>query len=114
MARVDARADTVLAGVYMSVPMTEPALPPLETRRRRLIYRATHRGTYENDLLIGGYVRRHVAGMSESEMDSLEAVMDMPDADLADWLTGRRPVPPKSDSPMLRAIRAFAQSPEWR
>ena len=28
-----------------------------EPRRRRLLFRATHRGTYENDLLIGGFVR---------------------------------------------------------
>ena len=27
-------------------------------------------------------------------MDALEAVMELPDADLADWLTGRAPIPP--------------------
>ena len=98
----------------MTLPMTEPAPPPLDTRRRRLIYRANHRGTYENDLLIGGFVRRHVAAMTESQMDALEAVMELPDADLADWLTGRRPIPPGADSPMLQALRAFAQAPENR
>ena len=41
----------------MTLAMTEPALTPLDIRRRRLLYRATHRGTYENDLLIGGYVQ---------------------------------------------------------
>ncbi len=98
----------------MTPPMTEPALTPLETRRRRLIYRANHRGTYENDLLIGGYVRRHIASMTESQMDALETVMEMSDADLADWLTGRRPIPQAVDSPMLQAIRAFALAPENR
>ena len=94
--------------------MTEPALPPLETRRRRLLYRATHRGTFENDLLIGGYVRRHLATLTERDMDALETVMDLPDADLADWLTGRRAIPPAADSPTLQAIRAFALAPERR
>ena len=28
--------------------------------------------------------------------------MELPDVDLADWLTGRRAVPPEADSPMLR------------
>ena len=109
-----ARADTVQAGVYMSLPMTEPALPPLEVRRRRILYRATHRGTYENDLLIGGFARRHLGSMTENQMDALETVMELPDADLADWLTGRRPIPQTLDSPMLQAIRAFAQAPERR
>jgi antitoxin CptB len=46
--------------------------------------------------------------MPDGEMDALEEVMELPDADLADWLTGRRPIPPEVDSPLLRAIRAFA------
>lgn len=92
----------------MTPAMTEPALTPLDTRRRRLLYRATHRGSYENDLLIGGFVSRHLDSLTESQIDALEAVMEASDADLADWLTGRRPVPQAEDSAMLRAIRAFA------
>ncbi|CAH2604613.1 FAD assembly factor SdhE [Rhodovastum atsumiense] len=88
--------------------MTEPAPQPQDPRRRRLLFRATHRGTHENDLLIGGYVRRHIDALTDAEMDALEEVMELPDADLADWLTGRRPVPAEVDSPMLRALRAFA------
>jgi antitoxin CptB len=98
----------------MTLPMTEPALTPPDIRRRRLTYRATHRGSYENDLLIGGYVSRHIGSMTESQMDALEAVMEMSDADLADWLTGRRPIPAEVDSPMLQAIRSFALGMERR
>jgi antitoxin CptB len=81
---------------------------PIETRRRRLLFRATHRGTKENDLLIGGFVRDRIGAMTERELDALEAAMDHPDTDLADWLTGRRPIPPDADSPMLRAMRDAA------
>jgi antitoxin CptB len=79
-----------------------------ETRRRRILFRATHRGTHENDLLIGGYVRRHIAAMDEAALDALEAVMALPDPDLADWLSGRRPIPPEHDGAMLQAMRAEA------
>jgi antitoxin CptB len=88
--------------------MTEPAPPSLDPRRRRLLFRANHRGSHENDLLLGGYVTRHIHDLPDREMDALEEVMELPDADLADWLTGRRPIPPDVDSPLLRAIRAFA------
>lgn len=74
-------------------------------RRRRLLFRATHRGTHENDLLIGGFVRVQIASLSNSDMDALEEVLELPDVELADWLTGRRPIPPEVDTPMLRAIR---------
>ncbi|MDE2319365.1 MAG: succinate dehydrogenase assembly factor 2 [Rhodospirillales bacterium] len=88
--------------------MTEDHNAPLDTRRKRLLYRANHRGTYENDLMIGGFVRERLAAMSEQELDEIETVMEFPDAELADWLTGRKPIPAYADSPMLRRIREAA------
>ena len=73
-----------------------------------MIYRAQHRGTYENDLLIGDFVKARIASMTETELDELEQVMEFPDAELADWLTGRLPIPPHADTPMLRRIRDAA------
>jgi antitoxin CptB len=83
---------------------------PLDNRRRRLVFRAQHRGTYENDLLIGDFVKARIAGMTEAELDEIEEVMEFPDAELADWLTGRKPIPPHADTPMLRRIRTAALS----
>jgi antitoxin CptB len=85
--------------------MTEPMFTPTDTRRRRLLFRATHRGTHETDLLIGGYVSPRIATMTDAEMDALEEVMELPDADLADWLTGRLPIPAEVDTPLLQAIK---------
>jgi antitoxin CptB len=68
------------------------------------LFRATHRGTHENDLMIGGFVRAHLAAFTEAELTALEELMDWPDVDLADWLTGRRPIPDDAP-PMLRRIR---------
>lgn len=80
----------------------------LDTRRRRLLFRATHRGTRENDLLVGGFVSARIAELSETELDALETVLELPDVALSDWLTGRRPIPAEFDSAMLRRIRAAA------
>ena len=81
---------------------------PLDNRRRRVVYRAQHRGTYENDLLIGDFVKARIGEMTEAELGEIEAVMEFPDAELADWLTGRRPIPSYADSAMLRRIRQAA------
>jgi antitoxin CptB len=85
--------------------MSEPESASLDARRRRVLYRATHRGLYENDIVFGGFVRRHIEGMCESELVALEALLELPDNDLADWLTGRLPIPVEVDTPMLRRIR---------
>jgi antitoxin CptB len=76
-------------------------------RRRRLLFRATHRGTAENDLMIGGFVSAHLSSLTEDDLDALEALMEMPDTVLADWLTGRVPIPPEQETAMLRRMRDY-------
>ncbi len=85
--------------------MSEPEPASRDARRRRLLYRATHRGTYENDILLGGFVRRHIDAMREPELAALEALLELPENDLADWLTGREPLPSEIDASMLQRIR---------
>ncbi len=96
--------------LYDTGPMTEPEHASLDVRRRRLLYRATHRGTYENDILLGGFARRHAATLAESELAALEVLLELPENALGDWLTGRLPIPPEVDSPMLRRVREEAMS----
>jgi antitoxin CptB len=88
--------------------LDHPDPHPLDNRRRRLIFRAQHRGTYENDLLIGDFVKAQIAAMTAAELDDLEAIMEFPDTELADWLTGRKPIPTHANSPMLQRIRTAA------
>lgn len=88
--------------VYSQGDQTGP-----DIRRRRLLFRATHRGTFENDLMIGGFVRAHLDDLTEADLDALEAVMEIPDTVLADWLTGRAPIPPEDETPMLRRMRDY-------
>jgi antitoxin CptB len=76
----------------------------LSPRRRRLMFRAWHRGTKEADLMIGGFVKRHIADFTEGELDELEAVLELPDVDLADWLSGRRAIPSHITTPMLERM----------
>jgi len=87
--------------------MTEPDHVAPDVRHRRLLFRATHRGTFENDLMIGGFVRAALPGLTDTDVDALEAVLEIQDALLADWLTGRVPIPAEEETPMLRRIRNF-------
>ena len=84
--------------------MSDPT--ELDARRRRLVFRAQHRGTKETDILIGGFVARHIASLTDADVAALEAVLELWDVDLADWLSGRRPIPPEHDHPLLRQIMA--------
>ena len=83
--------------------MTDEELSP---RRRRLVFRAYHRGTKEADLMVGRFVDRHITAFTDAEMDDLEAVLDYQDPDLTDWLTGRLPIPASHATPMLARMAA--------
>ncbi|WP_245704590.1 FAD assembly factor SdhE [Belnapia rosea] len=108
--RLPRRADRIPMRLYMPAPRPDSDMPSdpsatepteLDPRRRRLLFRARHRGTKEADLMIGAFVERLVAGFTEAELDELEAVLEYPDVDLADWLSGRRPIPAECRTPML-------------
>ena len=76
-------------------------------RRRRLRYRAWHRGTKEMDLVLGPYADAHADGLGEPELLRLETLMDEEDTDLLKWVMGQEPVPNQIDSLLLAEIIAF-------
>ena len=89
--------------------MDETSTQPLpDSRRRRLLFRARHRGTRENDLLIGGFVAAGLSHFSDADIAALEAIMDIPDPVIGDFLTGRGPIPEGYDRALLQAMRDFA------
>jgi antitoxin CptB len=92
------------AAVPSDMPPDDTDAPELDPRRRRLLFRACHRGTKEADLMIGGFVTRHIAAFSEAELAEVEAVLELPDVDLSDWLSGRREPPPQVRTPMLERM----------
>lgn len=76
----------------------------LDVRKRRIIFRAWHRGIREMDLILGQYVDAHIADMSEEDLDELELIMEHEDRDLLTWATGEI-IPPKNvDTPLFRDI----------
>ncbi len=78
----------------------------MDDRRKRLLYRATHRGTKEADRIMGAFAKAHVGRLSEDELDCFEVLLDQNDVDLVDWITGLRPVPQLLDGPLLQRMIA--------
>src|SRR5688500_17493734 len=79
-------------------------------RRRRLRYRAWHRGTQEMDLILGPYADAHLEAMDDAALDRLEALMDRHDTDLLKWAMGQEPAPADLDSVLLCELIAYLQA----
>lgn len=80
---------------------------PLDPRRRRIKFRAWHRGTREMDLLMGRFADAELAGLTHAELDDLERLMEAPDRDMFAWLSGETVPPAEYDTPMFRKVQAF-------
>lgn len=85
---------------YMRVPMTDPRL-------NKIRFRAWRRGFREADLILGPFADERLEGLSASELDEFERLLDQPDHDLYGWITGRDSAPAELDGPMLAQLKAF-------
>lgn len=81
--------------------------PSDDVRRKRLLYRAQHRGFKEADLLIGGFAAANLAAMTDADLDAFEALLAHPDHDLYAWIRGEAPPPAEAQGPVLDALRNF-------
>lgn len=81
--------------------------PTPDIRRRKLAFRAWHRGFREADLILGPFADQHLAGFGEAELDAFEALIEHPDHDLYDWIVGRAAPPASADGAMLERLRRF-------
>lgn len=86
---------------------TETRDDGLDMRRKRLQFRAWHRGMREVDLLLGRFADANIAEFDETELASFEALLQLPDPDVLNWVMGSVAVPPEADSTVLRRILAF-------
>ena len=86
----------------------------LETRRKRLKFQAWHRGTKEVDLLLGRFVDKHLGEFTATDIDWFDLLLDEADQDITDWITGKRPLPPEYDTPLMARIKTLEHMQDER
>ncbi|AZO81238.1 MULTISPECIES: succinate dehydrogenase assembly factor 2 [unclassified Bosea (in: a-proteobacteria)] len=81
----------------------------LDPRRRKILFRAWHRGMRETDLIMGRFADAQIGALSEAELDEFERLIEVLDRDLLSWVTGEADVPENYDSDVFRQLKAFHQ-----
>ena len=75
-------------------------------RRERLRFRSWHRGMNEMDLLMGSFADAHIAAFTPEQLDQYEAILELNDPDVYNWITGAEQVPQEHDSEVMQLLRA--------
>jgi antitoxin CptB len=79
----------------------------LDVRRRKLLFRAWHRGIREMDLIMGRFADSAINELAEAELAEFERLLELQDRLVLAWITGEEPVLAAHDGPLLRRLRQF-------
>lgn len=79
----------------------------LDERRRRILFRARHRGMREMDLILGGFADAEIAALSDAELTDFEELLEPEDQKVFSWVSGTEAIPPEFDTELFRKICAF-------
>ena len=82
----------------------------METLRKRIFYKATHRGMQETDKIIGGFAEQELEKLSKDYLYDFDKLLDVPDVDLLNWILGNEAVPESFDNEIFRLIVVFKES----
>ncbi|WP_031552239.1 succinate dehydrogenase assembly factor 2 [Parvularcula oceani] len=87
--------------------MTDSLSAGLSPARKRLLYRAMHRGFKEADIVIGKFAQANLAEMSDSEAEEFARLLEVPDQELYGWIIRDENVPDNYRGPVLKRLQAF-------
>ena len=78
----------------------------LDPRRRKLLFRAWHRGSREMDLVMGPFADAWIDRLSEDELAEFERLVAMPDPELFSLVVDSQAEPEQANA-LLARLRAF-------
>jgi antitoxin CptB len=99
-------------GVGQQMTGTARSSDGLDARRRKLLFRAWHRGMREMDLIMGRFADARIEQLAAAELADFEHLMEVPDRELLAWITGEADVPPNYNTALFRRLRDFNRSGE--
>lgn len=85
--------------------------PDLAIRKKRLLFRAWHRGTREADLILGSFAESYLPDFDAARLGEFERLLEVTDAELLDWINGRTMPPPEHNHSVTRLLLAFRYRP---
>ncbi len=83
----------------------------LEHRRKKLKFRAWHRGIKEMDLILGRYADEHLEQMSSIQMDQFSKLLKQADDEMYKWVSGAKDVPEEFDNEIMKTLKSFRMIP---
>ncbi|HIJ63180.1 MAG TPA: succinate dehydrogenase assembly factor 2 [Rhodospirillaceae bacterium] len=79
----------------------------MDKDRKRLLFRARHMGTNENDIFFGSFAEENLSSLSNEQLTRFETLLEVSDPDLFLWVAGVKPVPAEYDHDVMGMLKRF-------
>lgn len=58
----------------------------IDTFRKKLLFRSSHRGTKEMDILLGNFFKKYGNSLNDEELIQFQTILEFTDKTLSEWL----------------------------
>tara|TARA_Y100000768_G_C23773742_1_gene584572 strand:- start:430 stop:687 length:258 start_codon:yes stop_codon:yes gene_type:complete len=65
----------------------------LETYKKKIIFKASHRGSKEMDILLGNFIKKYIELFNENELGLFNDILECDDDDIYQWIIGKKEIP---------------------
>jgi antitoxin CptB len=79
----------------------------LDPLRKKLLFRAWHRGIREMDLILGRFADAHIGAMGAPELEEFAFLLEVFDRDLIQWFTGETQTPKEWNTALFQKIKQY-------
>jgi antitoxin CptB len=77
--------------------------------KKKLLYRSNNRGSKENDLLLGKFVKSVVEDMKEEELLMLNNLLNESDVDIFYWINNKENLKTSNHHQIINRIKNFIE-----
>ena len=79
----------------------------LDILRKKLRFRAWHRGTKEVDLMMGRFADSRLDDYDYDQLMQFAALLEAADLEVYDWVIGKTPTPEAYQTPVMDELKDF-------
>ena len=78
-----------------------------ENLKKQIIYRSTHRGTKEMDILLGNFVTKYINVLKDSQLNELKKILLIEDDILMKWYFEKKSPNPIFNTHVSKMLKSF-------
>ena len=75
--------------------------------KKQIIYRSSHRGTKEMDIILGAFVNKYIDLLNEKNLKDLNTILSLEDEILHDWYFNKRSTKKIVENEISAMLRKF-------